>query len=401
MTTSSRITSVVNGFTTEKFSGVRDAFEKLWLDDDAIEVGASIAIYHRGEKVASLWGGWTDRERTLPWQESTLVNVYSTSKGLITLGIAALVSAGRLDLDAPVAHYWPEFGAQGKFDITMAQLLSHQAGLCGFDPPAEVADLYDWKKMTYRLAAQRPQWAPGTKSGYHAITWGFLVGEVIGRVTGQMPGPFLRESITDPIGADFLIGLTESELPRCATMIGPNHIVRSVTASPAGNPAPLEKQQEKQQSLDLIPTNDPALTPYRDVSSAQWRKAQIPASNGHATADGLARVYAMAAQNGKWQGKEIINKTALDQVNTLEIDNKRDLVLGTHLRRSRGFILNCDDVYMGPSALAFGHSGTGGSIGFADPENEISFAYVMNQMQASGVRPSRAKSLIDTIYAAV
>ncbi|MFB0970320.1 MAG: serine hydrolase domain-containing protein, partial [Pseudomonadales bacterium] len=209
----------VNGTNERRFDKVRTAFENLWSD---IEVGAALCVYEHGVPVIDLWGGFHDQDMSTPWQANSLVNVYSTTKGMAAIAIAILVDEQKLDYDAPVADYWPEFAQAGKADVTIAQLLSHQAGLCGVDTKLEVEDLYDWEKMIRLLEQQTPMWPLGTGAGYHAVTWGYLPGELVRRVTGMTLGEFFNQRVAVPLLADCYIGLPESEFARCASLIGPN-----------------------------------------------------------------------------------------------------------------------------------------------------------------------------------
>jgi CubicO group peptidase (beta-lactamase class C family) len=350
----------ITGHTTENFDSLRETFASLW---DEIEVGASLCVFKQGVEEVNLYGGYTDRECTQPWQSDTLVCTYSTTKGIVAIAVANLVDKGLLDYSAKVSDYWPEFSANNKQDITVSQLLSHQAGLYRFEPAVTVADLYDWEARTKQLAGQAPSWEPGAAFGYHTITWGYLAGELIRRVTEQSPGEYIREYITAPVAADCYLGVPPEALGRCATMIGPNHARKQFQPNQAKS------------SVKKLSTNDPIITPFRDASSDAWRQAEIPASNLHATAQALARIYA----------------------GTLErTSGQTDLVLAQPLRRSNGFILNCEDCFFGASTSAYGHSGTGGSIAFADPDNQIAFAYVMNQLHHSG--RLRYRKLIESLY---
>ena len=373
----------VNGTTTQSFYPVKTAFESLW---DHVEVGAGLTIYLQGEKVVDLWGGHSDLARTKPFTRQTLTNTYSATKGIVAMGIARLVEDGMLDYEAPVCEYWPAFGAESKFNITVTQLLSHQAGLYQFDPPIPTATLYDWHACVTQLAAQAPQWVPGTQFGYHALTWGYLVGELIRRVTGLTPGEFLRSSVTGPAGAEFILGIT-SQHQHCAEIIGPNRARAQSsrqTHVPEADPQMLK--------TPLLPTHDPVLRPYQDVSSREFRAAQMPSTNGHSTSDGLARCY-LAFLSGT-----LVSSTT-QRLATEEVTNPdkiiADAVLGQRLRRSRGFILNSPDVFFGPTRTAFGHPGTAGCVAFADPEHQVAFAYLPNQLHS---QPERARRLIETFY---
>jgi CubicO group peptidase (beta-lactamase class C family) len=365
---------LINGTNQPGFEAVREAFASLWNE---IEVGAGLSVFLGDELVVDLWGGHTNRDRTIPWQRNTLVNTYSISKGIVSLALACLADEGKLDYNKPVADYWPQFGAERKFGITVTQVLSHQAGVYTFQPRIEAEDLYDWQKSAFNIASQAPAWEPGTAFGYHSITWGYIAGELVRRITGKTTGNYLRSRLTDQLDADFYIGLTDVEQERCAEVIGPNH------ARIPFRKRPITKK-------DTLSNNDPALTPYRHVSSSAWRNAEIPSSNGHGSSLGIAQCY-QAAITGKLFSTETLQLAVKEETN-----GEADLCLGQLLRRSKGFILNCQPCYFGPSKRAFGHAGTGGSTAFADPDNKVAFAYVTNQLHQSGT--VRYRKLIDTFY---
>lgn len=362
----------LNGDVSDGFEPVRDTFARLW---DDIEVGASLSVYRGGEPAINLWGGFSDRAATIPWQRDSLVNTYSTTKGIVALALALLVESGDLDYGAPAADYWPQFGAEKKFHISVAQLLSHQAGLYQFEPAIEVEALYDWQQRTFQLASQAPAWTPGTAFGYHSITWGFLAGELIRRISGMSPGAFIQTHLAAPLKAEFHLGVPEALQRRCTELIGPNHARKPQSV----NRKPVNKS---------LSPNDPVIAPYRHICSPGWRSAEIPASNGHASAEGLAKIYAAIP--------DLLSAQTLAQATREQTRGEVDLVLGQPLRRAMGFILNCEDVYFGPEPTAFGHTGTGGSIAFYDPVNNIAFAYVMNQLHRDG--SIRGRALIDALY---
>ena len=377
----------INGTVAPAFESIRAVYQALWQD---IEVGSALCVYYKGEKVIDLWGGYTDREATSPWQANTLVNVYSTTKGLATAAIAGLVSEGKLAFEKPVADYWPEFAAKGKANITVAQLLSHQAGLCGVDQTLQVSDLYDWEKMIHLLEEQAPYWTPGTSSGYHAVTWGYFPGELVRRITGKTLGEYFKTTIAEPLGADFHIGLADTEFDRCATLIGPNRARKQPPQSPDQAPV-------KPTKLFVKSLLNPSISPFRDACSKPWRNAELAASNGHGTAESIAKVYAAMANGGQLGNVRIMSEAALAATCAPEVETNVDLVTGGVVRRSRGFILNTENAY-GPEMTAFGHAGAGGSLGFADPVANLGFGYVMNQMQPDTAKKPRSKQLVDEIY---
>ena len=374
----------IEGHVAAGFEPVKDTFAELWED---IEVGASCCALYQGDKVVDIWGGFTDAEMSTPWESDTLINVYSTTKGMASLALAILFDEGFIDYDEKVTTYWPEFGAEGKQDVTVGQLLSHQAGLCGVETKLEVEDLYDFDKMVNLLAAQKPLWEPGTAVGYHAITWGYFPGELVRRITGKTLGQYFREKIAEPLGADFYIGLPDSEMSRCGILIGPNRARKKPRLTDV-----LEMPE-----LYPISLQNPSIAPYRDASSDVWRRAEIAAANGQGNARGIATVYAALANGGALGDAKIISPEAIAEATKLEVDGDVDLVVGVPVRRARGFMLNTDGAY-GPFEDSFGHGGAGGSSGFADPHNNVGFGYAMNQMQPDAVATPRSMKLIDSLY---
>lgn len=387
----------ISGFVAPGFEAVRDAFLANFESGD--EVGASFAAVHKGRSVVDLWAGHQDRDRTRVWKEDTIVNVYSTTKGMGSIALAALFDEGKLDYEARITDYWPEFGAHGKGELSVAQVLSHQAGVCGPREPIEVEDLYDWDKMCAMLAAQEPFWAPGTKSGYHAITWGYLAGEVIRRVTGKSMGAYFHEKIAGPLKADFYIGLPEAEEGRASDMLSaaPMSPEQAAKMDPKAIQAGLEMQKSELYQAAL---GNPQIKPFTHVSSRAWRAAEIPAANGTANARGIARIYGALANGGEIDGIRVLSEGAIDESTKQEWGDEPDAVLGMPMPKARGFMLNRMGMY-GPDEDAFGHSGAGGSIGFADRTAGVGIGYAMNQMANNLDGDSRGGRLIKAVYAAL
>lgn len=387
----------IAGTTSGSFNSVQQAFASLW---DDIEVGAALSVYWKGQPVVNLWGGYTDREQQSAWRENTLVNVYSATKGLATFAFALLVDDGKLRYEDKVADHWPEFAANGKDQVTVAQLISHQAGVCGVDETLQVEDLYDWEKMTKLIAAQKPFWPPGEAAGYHAVTWGYLPGELIRRLTGQTLGQFFQERVAKPLGLNFYIGVPESKLSDCATLIGPNHArLSNVASNPSSSKTRTQTKKETSEPSQYFKAAlmNPPISPFKHACSKEWRMAELAASNGHGDAASIAKLYALMAAGGTLNGTRLISSETLDAACELEVGSQVDLVTGTVIHRSKGFILSHAGNY-GPGTRSFGHAGAGGSMAFADPEAELSFAYVMNQMQPDTLQESRANRLIDAVY---
>jgi CubicO group peptidase (beta-lactamase class C family) len=375
----------IHGNVAPGFEKVQDAFAANW---NGIEVGACLNVVHQGETIIDLWAGFQDQACTKEWQQDTLVNVYSTTKGLASIAIAHLADKGLLDYEAPMVDYWPEFGAEGKDKLTVAQVLSHLGGLCGVSEKLSVNDLYNWRKMTTLLAAQKPLWDLGSDAGYHAVTWGYLPGELFLRITGKSMGQYFQDEIAGPLNADCFIGLPESELHRVAELVGPN---RARIQPPAPESIPSVPP------LYVPAMLNPSIRPYKDASSNEWRMAEVAAANGQANARGIATVYGIMANGGKMNGINFISSAGIANGCLLEKEDGIDLVTGVPMRRARGFMLGLDGAY-GPNDKAFGHAGAGGSLGFADPDKNIAFGYAMNQMQSDPNATPRSRLLVDAVY---
>ncbi|MFD7321703.1 serine hydrolase domain-containing protein [Streptomyces sp. NPDC059875] len=381
----------VEGHCDRRFAAVRDAFEANFRTRD--ELGAAVTVQVHGETVVDLWGGWADAARARRWERDTVVNVWSTTKGVTALCAHLLADRGVLDLDAPVASYWPEFGTAGKETLPVRHLLSHRAGLAGLREPLTLAEFYDWEVTTARLAAMEPWWEPGTRSGYHAMTYGFLVGEVIRRVTGQPTSAFLHEEITGPLGIDFTIGLPEKETARAAELVHP-------PAASASEQAALFAQLEPAAQAALA---NP-LVGATQANSPEWRAAELPAANGHGTARAVAQLYGVFAGRGRYGERRILSEPAAERAREGQ-GSCRDLVLGAGFAHDTecalGLWLSGPNASYGPNPRAFGHDGFGGSCGLADPESGVSLGYVMNRMGPNIADDPRKMALIDAVYAAL
>jgi CubicO group peptidase (beta-lactamase class C family) len=364
----------IHGHADQRFAGVRDAFAANFARGE--DVGASVAVTLGGELVVDLWGGHADAAKTRPWQRDTIVNVYSTTKTMTALCALLLADRGELDLAQKVAHYWPEFAANGKADITVAQLLAHSAGLSGFAEPVAAADLYDWDKATALLAAQAPFWAPGTAIGYHAITQGYLVGEVVRRITGKSLGTFFRDEIAGPLGADFHIGLAASEDDRVAELLPP---------PPGGSIADITSRP-----LTVNMATNPPINP-RDTRSRAWRAAEIPAANGHGNARSVALVQALLANGGVVGGKRLLSEAGARRALEPQIKGE-DMVLGGPAHFGLGFGLNGGAVPLPHDECCY-WGGYGGSIIIIDMKTRSTIAFMMNKMASTTVGDMRGYGL--------
>ena len=368
----------IHGHIDPRFEGVREAFANNFASDGAgtSDVGASFCATHKGEIVVDIWAGVADAETGKPWEKDTIVNVYSTTKTMCALTALLLADRGELDFAKPVAHYWPEFAANGKAGVTTAMLMSHSAGLSGFKEKVSKEDMYDWGKVTSLLAAQAPFWEPGTAPGYHGITQGFLVGEVIRRITGQTPGTVFRTEIAEPLGADFHIGLAASEDARVATLIPP---------PPGGGIADMSDRP-----LTVNMSTNPAINPL-ETRTRGWRGAEIPAANGHGNARSVAIVQTLVANGGVSNGKRILSEAGVRRALEPQIGGE-DLVLGMPINYGLGYGLPGGQLPMpNPNSCYWG--GYGGSIVINDLDARTTFAYAMNKMAGTTVGDMRAFSL--------
>jgi CubicO group peptidase (beta-lactamase class C family) len=387
------MSATIHGTCDPRFTRVRDVFAQNF--EERNEVGAAVALVVDGKPVLDLWAGHADQMRTQPWQRDTIVNVYSTTKGMAALCLHQLVEQGRVDLDAPVARYWPEFAQAGKSSMPVRFLLGHRAGLAAVKNLLPAEALYDWDAMVDALAAEPPWWEPGSSHGYHAVTFGWLVGEVVRRVTGKTLGTYFRESIAAPLGMDFHIGLLDAEHHRVAEM------------SPIPMPEPGAEGMQLGMVMMMDPEglaarafmNPPAIA--RGVNIPEWRRAEIPGANGHGDARSLARVYGALGHGGDVDGVHVLSPESIARCHT-ELSQGPDLVLQIATRFGHGFMLPQDrpDARIG-GPRSFGHPGAGGSVGFADPDAKIGFGYVMNRMGPHILLDPRATALIDAVYASL
>ncbi|MQS34180.1 serine hydrolase domain-containing protein [Streptomyces katsurahamanus] len=384
--------TVINGEVAAGFEPVREAFAANFAQRE--DIGAAVCVYQDGRPVVDLWAGVADPNTGRSWERDTLQLVYSATKGATATAAHLLAQRGELDLDAPVAEYWPEFAANGKAEIPVRWLLSHQAGLVALDEPVPLDEALAWHPMTAALAAQRPQWTPGTAHGYHGRTWGWLVGEVIRRVSGRTPGRFFAEEIAAPLGLDFFIGLPAGERDRVSRMVYRKPDVDLTTVPEESVPEDLRDLvaawcDPNSLSNRAFAVTDPANI---DFDSLEVQAAELPSSNGIGTAHALARMY--AALIGEVDGLRLLTPETLASATEEQADG-RDEVMMVPSRFSSGFMLPTDDIPMtGPAA--FGHTGRGGSLGFADPERGIGFGYVMNHI-VGGPNDMRAMSLVEAV----
>jgi CubicO group peptidase (beta-lactamase class C family) len=375
----------LHGTCEARFQSVRRALARNL--DSGEELGASLVLDINGDIVVDLWGGFCDEKRTIPWSERTITNVWSTTKTVTSLAALMLVDRGELDVDAPVARYWPEFAAAGKQDILVRQLMSHSSGVSGLDQPAVVEDLYDWQEAISRMAAQAPWWEPGTASGYHALNYGHLIGEVVRRVSGKTLRQFVAEEITGPLGADFQIGAAESDWDRIADVVPPPPLPFDVTALDPDCPT-------------VKTLTGPAVA-AEIANTPGWRRADLGAANGHGNARSVARVMSVVARGGEVDGVRLLSQDTIDLI-FREQHNGIDVVLGLPLRLGIGYGLPRRDVvpWLPDEKICF-WGGWGGSMIVMDAGRRMTISYMMNKMGSGIIGSDRSTEYGQAIYDAV
>jgi len=374
--------TALQGKCDERFGALRSALQQNV--DSGAELGASVVVDLDGEIVIDLWGGYRDEARTQPWERDTITNVWSTTKTVTSLAALMLADRGELDVDAPVARYWPEFAAAGKQDVLVRHLLSHSSGVSGLDQPAVMEDLYDFDKSTARFAAQAPWWSPGTASGYHALNFGHLIGEVLRRITGTSLKQFVADQIAGPLGADFQIGAAEHDWGRIAPVVPPPPLPFDLEA--LGLDSPVVK-------TFTGPPADAAA-----ANTAAWRLADIGAANGHGNARSVARILSVISRGGEADGVRLLRPETVDLI-FREQTNGVDLVLGVPLRFGIGYGLPQLDTlpYVPDQKICF-WGGWGGSVIIMDLSRRMTISYMMNKMGPGIIGSDRSEQYVRTIY---
>ena len=369
----------IYGVCDEKFAGVRDLLSASI--DRGDDVGASFAVTVEGEMVIDLWGGHLDEARTQPWQQDTIVNVYSSTKTMSFLCALLLADRGQLDFDANVADYWPEFAQNGKHSVKAWHFMNHASGLSGMDQHMTPDDMYDWDKMVTTLAAQAPWWEPGSASGYHALTQGYLIGELVRRITGKSLGTFFQEEIAGPLNADFYIGVPDSEFPRVGSLI------------PTGDGSAPSADNDSIAARTFASPFAPATQSWTDG----WRRAEIPAANGHSNARAIARLQAPLACKGSAFGVDLFSKETAESVMQTRIAGT-DMVLGVPIAFGLGFGLNSEVMPLSPNQNTCFWGGWGGSSVVVDQDASLSASFVMNKMFPGLMGDNRSMSLLQAVY---
>jgi CubicO group peptidase (beta-lactamase class C family) len=381
----------VHGTCDPKFAELRGILtESLDRGDD---VGASVAVVLDGDPVVDLWGGWVDEAHSAPWAARTITNVWSTTKTMVALSALLLVERGQIDPFAPVARYWPEFAANGKETIEVRHLLSHTSGVSAWAQPVTYDDLYDWERSTAMLAAQEPWWAPGDGSGYHALNYGHLIGEVIRRVDGRGLKQFVAEELAGPFDADFQIGVRDDDLGRVSDVIPPPPL--------PFDPDTLESMDEEFRNAIPVRTLTGPLIDAATANSPGWRGADIGGANGHSNARGVARIQSVIGNDGALDGRRILSRDTLDLIWN-EQSRGPDRVLILPLRFGIGYGLPEPSTlpYVPEGDVCF-WGGYGGSMIVMDRGRRMTVAYMMNKMEPGIIGGLRSAAILDACFRAV
>jgi CubicO group peptidase (beta-lactamase class C family) len=380
----------INGFIAPGFEGVRDAFAGNF--DNGSEVGAAFSAYHRGEKVVDIWGGVADVETGALWQEDSMVLVFSTTKGATAMCANILAERGELDVDAPVSRYWPEFAAAGKQDMPVSYLLTHEAGLAWVDDDMSFDEALAWDPVVARLAAETPKWEPGSAHGYHAVTYGWLVGEVVKRISGKSPGTFFHDEVAVPLGLDWYIGLPEEQDHRVVPLI--------VMEAPTDEAVKAMMDQFIGPDTNLgkaLGAPGGAFSDPNVFNTRAVRAAEIPSANSVGDARSIARAYASLV--GEVDGIRILGAEQVKKASTQRTSGPNIVLLDMDIQFGLGFMVPSTMIVNRPGS--FGHYGAGGSVGWADPDAELGFGYVMNRMDIGLAGDPRSANLMNAVYAAI
>lgn len=376
----------VDGVCDPRFEQVADALGRAI--DDGEECGAAIAIDIGGELVVDIWGGHADAARTTPWTADTIVNVWSSTKNVTALAGLMLIDRGLVTAQTPVADVWPEFGAGGKDRIEFRHLLTHSSGVSGWDQPVTPEDILDWDRSTAMLAAQSPWWKPGSATGYHALTHGHLIGEVIRRVTGKPLKQFVAEEIAGPLGADFQIGARPEDVPRIAEIIAP--------ADPFEGIPPMQDWTEQMLKTFTGPAPEPQI-----ANTPQWRAADIGAVNGHTNARALTKILSVISLGGSVDGVRLLRPDTVEDIFEPQIEGPDLVLAGHHLRMGLGFGLPSPAIGYIPDGKICFWGGWGGSWESMNPDSRTTIAYVMNKMGPGIEGSARTDRYFRLIYQAL
>ena len=375
----------INGNYDPAFSLVAEAFEKNFEEDG--DLGACCAVFVDGQIVVDIWGGVSNSDENTLWEKDTIVNVWSTTKTMAAICTLMLFDRGLIDLDSPVCKYWEAFAENGKEGVLVSHLLSHSAGLPGFDAPISEDQLFDWDYTCHRLASQAPWWEPGSVSGYHPMTQGWLLGELVRQVDGRTLGNFFREEVAEQIGADFHIGLDEEHFDRVA-LLDTSAVDGPVVLTDQA-PHPFVERVERHGRMGA-----------KIANTDRWRKSEFPAANGHGNARSVAFIHSLIACNGSSDNFKLISSETVKKIFEIQTDDT-DLILGVPIRHGMGFGLRSELMPISPNENACFWGGWGGSLAVIDVDAKMSFAYVMNRMAPSLQHDMRAGRTLMAAHASL
>jgi CubicO group peptidase (beta-lactamase class C family) len=391
----------LHGTCDEAFAPVFEAFRQNFEQEE--ELGAACSVVIGGETVVDLWGGWARADRSLDWEAHTTVCMMSVAKGVTGICFNMAIDRGLVDPDKKIATYWPEFAQNGKQDITVAMVLDHKAGIPVLtDDVMQPGGFFDYEGYIRALEVQHPLWQPGTRAAYHVHNQGFLLGEIMRRVTGMTVGPFLKENVTERLKAEYYIGGMDEQQQAHVAEVLPNTRARLFAAKDQAvpdKPTTPEGWQDGAVLRSFAFLQNPDEPWYDTMNSPRWREVEIASGSGHGNARGVARIY--GATVGEFDGVSLLSRRQLERMIT-ERHNQVELLQDRPYHQAMGVLLNTPQaVYMGPNRRSFGHHGLGGSIGFGDPDARLGFSYCCNQMHAVGDNGPRARRLIDAVYSAL
>jgi CubicO group peptidase (beta-lactamase class C family) len=385
----------------ERFRPVVDAFITNFREEE--ELGAATSVVVDGETVVDLWGGWAQADRSADWDEHTTVCMMSVAKGVTGICFNMLIDRGLVDPDERIAHYWPEFAQNGKQDITVRMVLDHTAAIPVLtDDTMYPGGFFDFEGYIHALEVQHPLWQPGVRAAYHVHNQGFLLGEIMRRVTGVTVGPFLKHNVTEPLRAEYYIGGMDEQQQAHVAEVLPNTAARLFAAKDQAvpeKPTTPEGWQDGAVLRSFAFLQNPREPWHSTMNSPVWRTCEIASGSGHGNARGVARIY--GATVGELHGVSLLSRDRLEAMIT-EQHNQIELLQDRPYHQAMGVLLNTPQaVYMGPNPRSFGHHGLGGSIGFGDPDARLGFSYCCNQMHAVGDNGPRARRLIGAVYSAL
>ena len=373
---------MIDGFSDPKFNKLRDAYEKNFNEE--LDVGSSLGISLNGEIVVNLWGGYKDKDYKSHWEEDTIINVWSSTKNMASLCALLLFEKGLLDFDAPVTEYWPEFSENGKENILVKNIMSHSSGLSGWEEPIDYKDYYNWDKLCFLLAKQKPFWEPGTKVGYHSISVGYLIGEIVRRVSGKTIGKFFQDEIASPLSSDFHIGLDKENFDRVAEIFMP------------GDPSTEDLFDDMDESSPAYKTMANGILRASVANEENWRKAEIPAAGGHGNGKSIAECMGLIANNGLSNGVRVLSEKSLSKIFDEQIMD-HDLVLDRLVRWGIGFGLPVkNDSWMGyfNNDKTCYWTGWGGSLSIADKQNRVALGYTPLRMEDDVFGEERTNNIV-------